>query len=89
MAHPPRAARGSLTGKWQPTGDRRPNIRGHLTLEQDLPAGTVMHIAGWSKEIAGAEFVSLSATIATKAAPGRERRRRRTEPEGRFSDTAG
>jgi hypothetical protein len=67
----PRAARGSLTGRWKATGDNRPNIRGHLTLEQDLPAGTTLHVAGWTREVAGVEFVSLSATVAIGGARAR------------------
>jgi hypothetical protein len=81
-----RAARGSLTGRWRARTDGRPNVKGILTLERDAPAGTTLHLAGWTREAGGAEFVSLSATVATRAAPGREPRAKDDEPEGRFVD---
>ncbi len=82
-----RAARGSLTGHWSPRTGGRPNLRGVLTLEQDAPAGTTLHLSGWTREAGGVEFVSLSATVATRAAPSRERRQAHDdEPEGVYSD---
>ena len=39
-----RAARGSLTGRWSARAGS-PNIRGALTIEQDLPAGTKLWLA--------------------------------------------
>jgi hypothetical protein len=45
-----------------PRADNRPNMRGALTLEQDLKAGTLL--AAWSKQISGADFISISAEIA-------------------------
>lgn len=85
-----RAARGSLNGRWPARDDRRPNVKGILTIEKDVPAGTTLHLAGWTKVAGGIEFISLSGTIATKAAPWREkgkgRRETVEEPEGRFDD---
>jgi hypothetical protein len=58
-----RIGRGSLTGRWEP----RPgacNIRGSITIERDLPAKTKLWLTGWTKAIAGGEFVSLLVEIA-------------------------
>jgi len=35
-----RAARGSLAGSSSPRADNRPNMRGAITIERDLRAGT-------------------------------------------------
>lgn len=35
-----------------------------MTVEQDLPAGTKFWLAAWSKEIAGAPWISISAEVA-------------------------
>ena len=63
-----RAGIGSLSGGWEP---RRacPNIRGGITIERDLPAGTKLWLTGWTRTIAGGEVVSLVVEIA--AAQGR------------------
>jgi hypothetical protein len=39
-------------------------MRGALTIEQDLPAGTKLWLSAWSKQISGADFISISAEIA-------------------------
>jgi hypothetical protein len=39
-------------------------MRGALTIEQDLPAGSKLWLSAWSKQIAGADFISISAEIA-------------------------
>lgn len=67
-----RAGRGSLSGRWAPTSDAFPNMRGAITVERDLPAGTRLWLTGWTKTIAGGEFVSLLVEIADKG--GRPRR---------------
>ena len=54
-----RVGRGSLTGRWQPRPGACPNIRGGITIERDLPAGTQLWLTGWTKIIAGGEFVSI------------------------------
>jgi hypothetical protein len=59
-----RAARGSIAGSSAPRADNRPNMRGALTVEQDLPAGTRLWLSAWSKQISGADFISISAEIA-------------------------
>lgn len=87
-----RVARGSLTGRWAPHAGS-PNIRGSLTLEQDLPAGTKLWLAGWTRTAACCEeFVSIVATVATGGPRKRGRRRRdagaEAEPEGKFRDMA-
>lgn len=79
-----RAARGSLSGAWLARNDRRPNLRGAITVERDLPAGTRLWLSGWTKAARGAEFISLSAEIATNG--GRRRRIDDAEPDGRFRD---
>jgi hypothetical protein len=82
-----RAARGSLSGQWQSRSDGRPNVEGVLTIERDLPAGTVLHRTGWTRSAGAAEFLSIAVTVATKAAPWREPRAKDDEPEGRYGDT--
>jgi hypothetical protein len=61
-----RAARGSLNGRWQ--ARLRPNLQGVLTIEQALPAGRTLHLAGWTRRAGPGEFISLSATVATRSA---------------------
>jgi hypothetical protein len=39
-------------------------MRGAMTVEQTLPAGTRLWLSAWSKQIAGADFISISAEIA-------------------------
>jgi hypothetical protein len=65
-----RAARGSIAGSSR--ADNRPNMRGALTLEQDLPASTKLWLAAWSKQISGADFISISAEIAIGGGPRRK-----------------
>jgi hypothetical protein len=85
-----RAGRGSLSGRWSPRGDRWPNLRGAITLERDLPAGSKLWLNGWTRQDgAGGEFVSLSAEVAQggqRKAGYRARRVRdvSNEPEGKF-----
>jgi hypothetical protein len=64
-----RAAIGSIAGSSAPRADNRPNLRGALTIEQDLPAGTKLWLSGWSKRVAGADFISISAEIAGNGGP--------------------
>ena len=59
-----RIGKGSLTGRWKPRPGACPNIRGGITIERDLQAGTNLWLAGWTKTIAGGEFVSLVVEIA-------------------------
>jgi len=49
-----RVGRGSLTGTWEPRPGACPNIRGGITIDRDLRAGTKLWLAGWTKTIAGA-----------------------------------
>jgi hypothetical protein len=58
-----RAARGSIAGSSAPRADNRPNMRGALTIEQDLPAGTKLWLSAWSKEDP-APWISISAEVA-------------------------
>jgi hypothetical protein len=57
---------GSLTGRWEPRPGGCPNIRGGITIERDLRAGTKLWLTGWTKMIAGGEFVSILVEIAIK-----------------------
>jgi hypothetical protein len=61
-----RVGRGSLTGKWEARPGACPNIRGGITIERDLRAGTKLWLSGWTKTIAGDEFVSILVEIADK-----------------------
>ena len=61
-----RAGRGSLTGRWEPRPGSCPNIRGGITIERDLPAGTKLWLTGWTRTIAGGEFASVLVEIADK-----------------------
>jgi hypothetical protein len=67
-----RAAIGSIAGSSAPRVDHGPNMRGAITIEQDLPAGTKLWLSAWSKQVAGADFISISGEIATTG--GRRRR---------------
>jgi hypothetical protein len=58
--------RGSLTGRWKPRPKGCPNIRGGITIEHTLPAGTKLWVTGWTEPIAGGEIVSLLVEIADK-----------------------
>ena len=89
---PERAGRGSLTGSWPArTADQRPNMRGTITIERALPAGSRLWVAGWTRTgPGGIEFLSLSVELAGKG-DGHRRRRSTTisskdEPEGRFGN---
>jgi hypothetical protein len=68
-----RAAIGSIAGSSAPRADNRPNMRGALTIERDLPAGTKLWLVAWSKQIAGADFISISAEIAGNGGPRKRR----------------
>jgi hypothetical protein len=49
-------------------------MRGAMTVEQDLPAGTKLWLSAWSKQIAGADFISISAEIAGNGGPRKRRK---------------
>jgi hypothetical protein len=66
-----RVGRGSLTQTCRPRPGACPNIRGGVTIERDLPAKTKLWLSGWTKTIAGGEFVLLRVEIAHKG--GRQR----------------
>ncbi len=61
-----RVGRGSLTGRWEPRPGAEPNIRGGITIERDLRAGTKLWLTGWTTAIAGGEFVSVLVEVADK-----------------------
>ena len=61
-----RVGGGSLTGRWEPRPGVCPNIRGGITIERDLPAGTKLWLTGWTKTITGGDFVSVLVEIADK-----------------------
>ena len=58
-----RVGRGSLTRRWEPRPGACPNIRGG-TIDRALPAKTKLWLTGWTKTIAGGQFVSLLVEIA-------------------------
>ena len=62
---------GSLTGRWEPRLGR-PNIRGGLTIERDLPANTKLWLTGWTRKITGGEVVSVLVEIAEEDGRPRE-----------------
>jgi hypothetical protein len=62
-----RVGRGSLTGRWDPRPGACPNIRGGITIERDLPAKAKLWQTGWTKTIAGGEFVSILIEIADES----------------------
>ncbi len=65
-------APGSMTGSWEPRPEACPNIRGGITIERDLPANTKLWLMGWTKTIAGGDFVSLLVEIADKGGRPRQ-----------------
>jgi len=74
-----RAAVGSIAGSSAARADNRPNMRGAMTVERDLKAGTRLWLAAWSKQIGGADFISISAEVASHG--GHNRKRRTNEGE--------
>jgi len=60
---PERVGCGSLTGRWAPW-QGGPNIRGGITVERDVPANTRLWLTGWTKTIAGGQFVSVLLEVA-------------------------
>lgn len=56
--------RGSLSGRWERRPGTCPNIRGGITIERDVPANSRLWLTGWTKTIAGGEFVSVLVEIA-------------------------
>ena len=67
-----RAAIGSIAGSSAPRADHGPNMRGAITVEQDLPAGTKLWLSAWTKDDP-APWISISAEVATHG--GRNRKR--------------
>jgi hypothetical protein len=74
-----RAARGSIAGSSAPRANNAPSMRGEMTVEQDIAAGTKLWLSVWSKQIAGADFISISAEVASHG--GHNRKRRTNEGE--------
>jgi hypothetical protein len=62
-----RVGRGSRTGRRDPRPGACPNIRGGITIERDLPAKAKLWQTGWTKTIAGGEFVSILIEIADES----------------------
>ncbi len=59
----PCATIGSIAGSSASRADNRPNYRGALTIEQDLPAGSKLWLSAWSKEDP-APWISISVEVA-------------------------
>ena len=66
-----RVGKGSLSGRWKPRPGACPNIRGGITIERDLPAKTKLWLTGWTKKIAGSEFVMVLVEIAEEGGRAR------------------
>jgi len=60
-------------------------MRGAITIEQDLPAGTKLWLSAWSKENP-APWISISAEIATTG--GRNRARQGDSPARGLTSSA-
>jgi hypothetical protein len=58
-----RAARGSIAGSSAPRANNAPNMRGAMTVEQDLPAGTKLWLSAWSKKTCGGPWISITAEM--------------------------
>jgi len=69
-----RSARGGLTGSLRARADRRPNLRGSITLEADMRAGERLWLSGWTKiePASGAEWISIEAEKAGKGGRARK-----------------
>ena len=67
-----RVGKGSLTGRWEPRLGGCPNIRGGITIDRNLRAGTKLWLTGWTETIAGGEVVSLLVEIAGKGGRPRQ-----------------
>ncbi len=68
------AGRGCLTGRWRARDNKWPNLRGAITLERDMAAGSRLWVTVWTVQTPeGAEWLSLVVDIAGKG--GRPRRR--------------
>jgi hypothetical protein len=69
--HTTRAGRGSLAGRWLARADGAPNFKGGLTIEQALPAGAKLWLAGWTKQAGadGPEFISLAVDVSHGGPP--------------------
>jgi hypothetical protein len=74
-----RAARGSIAGSSAPRANNTPNMRGAMTVERDIAAGTKFWLSAWSKQISDADFISISAEVASHG--GHNRKRRTNEGE--------
>lgn len=66
-----RAVIGSIAGSSAPRADNGPNMRGALTIERDLPAGTKLWLVAWSKENP-TPWISISAEVAVGGRRKRE-----------------
>ena len=71
-----RAAIGSIAGSTMVRLDAVPSMRGAITIEQDLPAGTKLWLSAWWRETAGAPWISISGEIASHGGRNRKRRRK-------------
>ena len=67
-----RVGKGSLTGSWKSRPGACPNIRGGITIERALPAGSKLWLTGWTTTIAGGEVVSILVEAADEGGRPRE-----------------
>ena len=73
-----RAAIGSIAGSSAARADNRPNMRGALTIEHDIPAGTKLRLSAGTKENP-TPWISISAEVTTIG--GRNRKLSSSEGE--------
>ena len=61
-----------MTGRWEARPGSLPQHPRRITLKRALPAKTKLWLTGWTKTIAGGQFVSLLVEIADEGGrPGR------------------
>ena len=86
-----RAARGSLTGRFTRRDDGLPNLRGAITIEVDLKAGSKLWVRGTTRSLNGPYggdwAIELAGEVAHRGPRrGRPRKLPPIEPEGLFRD---
>jgi hypothetical protein len=65
---------GSISGSSVLQSANWPNMRGVLTIETGLPAGSKLRFSRWRKETNGAPWLSLGGEVATRGERKRGRR---------------
>src|SRR5437762_6539697 len=82
---PKRVGRGCLTGQWRARDNKWPNLRGAITLERDMAAGSRLWVTAWTVQTPdGTEWLSLVLDVAGKG--GRARSSRRAAQQGKTTE---